>query len=37
MRQVPLDGDINIAINGFFLVEVANQEQAIYGNVDITL
>ena len=37
MRQVPLERDINIAINGPFLVEVANQEWAIYGNVYIML
>ena len=37
MRQVPLEPDINNAINGRFLVEVAHQERAIYGNVDITL
>ena len=37
MRQVPLERDINIAVNGPFLMEVANQEWAIYGNVDITL
>ena len=37
MRQVPLERNINIAVNGPFLVEVVNQERAIYGNVDITL
>ena len=37
MRQVPLERHINIAINGPFLVEVANPERAIYSNVDITL
>ena len=34
---LPLECDVNIAENGTFLVEVANQERAIYGNVDITL
>ena len=33
MRQVPLERHINIAV----LVEVANQERAINGNVDIML
>ena len=35
MMQEPQERDINIALNGPFLVEVANQEQAIYKNVDI--
>ena len=34
---MPLERDINIAVNGPFLVKVANQEWAIYGNVDISL
>ena len=29
MRQVPLEHEVNIAINGPFLVKVANQERAI--------
>ena len=37
MMQEPLERDINIALNGPFLAEVANQEQAIYDNVEITL
>ena len=37
MWQVLLEHDINIAINGLFWVEVANQEQTNYGNADITL
>ena len=37
MRQVPLERDINIAVNDLFFVEVLNQERAIYDNVDITL
>ena len=32
MRQVPLERDINIAVNDPFLVEVINQEWAIYCN-----
>ena len=36
MRQVSLGHDINIAVNGLFLVVVTNQEWVIYGNVDIT-
>ena len=34
---MPLERDIKIAVNGPFWVEVANQERAIYGNVDIAL
>ena len=37
MRQGPLVCGINIAVNDWFLVEVADQERAIYGNVDTTL
>ena len=29
MRQVPLERGISIAVNGLFLVEVANQERVI--------
>ena len=36
MRQVPLEHDINIAVNSLFMVEVVNQEWAIYGNVLIS-
>ena len=36
MRQVPLESDKNIVVNGPFLVEVANQEHCFYGNVDLT-
>ena len=31
MRQVPLEPDIAIAVNGLFLVEVASQDWVIYG------
>ena len=38
MRQVPLERDINIAINGcykwMFWVRNLHQERAIYANVD---
>ena len=37
VRQLPLERDKNIAVNGPLLVEVANQEQATYGNVYVTL
>ena len=37
MRQVPLQHVIYIAIDEPFLVEVVNQEDTIYGNVDIGL
>ena len=37
MRQVPLEHDTNIAINGFFMVRNLHQERAISGNVDIAL
>ena len=37
MRQVPLERDINIAFSGLFFMEVANQGQSIYVNVDIML
>ena len=36
-HQGPLVCGINIAVNDWFLVEVADQERAIYGNVDTTL
>ena len=34
---MPLEHDIDIAVNGSFFVEVAYQEQAIYGNVGVML
>ena len=37
MRRMPLERDINIALDGPFLVEVANQEWAIYDYVHIIL
>ena len=37
MRQVPLERDINIAINGSSLFRNLHPERAIYGIVDIKL